>query len=133
MQDYFLNHAEGLISEARQDIARTRSVDYIEKASKDRTIFVAETGGKIIGMGALRGNEVRHMYVSENHQKKGLGSAMLRVIEEEARKRGMKTIIVNAVFSSEGFYAKNKFTRTKKGTIKIHGNLIESVLMERKL
>ncbi|MFX1537382.1 MAG: GNAT family N-acetyltransferase [Promethearchaeota archaeon] len=133
MQDHFLNHAENLPLESRQNIAQARNKDYIQQIAKDRTIVVAIEKDKIVGMGALKENEIRHMYVLADFQYKGIGSAILRFLENEAKKKGLNSIFVYSVFYAEKFYQKHGFKVIKKDIIERQGSSLEAILMKKEL
>ncbi len=133
MQDFILNHANNLFYETRQNFAQARTPKYIRKASKDRLIIVAEINGKIIGMGALKEHEIRHMYILAEYQQKDVGSTILHFLENEAKNRGINAIIVNSVFHSEGFYSRNGYKMMKKVTLNLHGAFFEATYMRKRL
>ena len=107
MQDHFRNHADNLPVEVRNQIADNRTAEYIRKIAADRTIIVATHNARIVGMGALKANEIRHMYVESEYQGKGIGSRIIKFLEREAYEKGFPSIIVNSVDHSEDFYIKN--------------------------
>ncbi|MFX1506794.1 MAG: hypothetical protein ACFFDC_11890, partial [Promethearchaeota archaeon] len=59
MQDHFRNHADNLPVEVRNQIVESRTTEYIKQIANDRTIVVASLNARIVGMGALKGNEIR--------------------------------------------------------------------------
>jgi len=133
MQDHYRNHALDLPEVARKRIADARSTEYVKLISKDRVLVVAELENKIIGMGGLKGDEIRHMYVDRAFQKKNIGSAILKVLEEEARNKGLLSITVNSVFYAVEFYSKNGFKIVQSTQIERHGLNIDAILLEKKL
>ncbi|MFX0184884.1 MAG: GNAT family N-acetyltransferase [Candidatus Hodarchaeota archaeon] len=133
MQDHFRNDAINLPELVRKSIADARTAEYVISISKDRTLAVAELNNKIIGMGGLKGNEVRHIYVNRKFHKKKIGSAILNFLGEEAMKKGLFSIIVNSVFYAMDFYLKNGFTYLQHTQIERHGSVIEAILLEKQL
>lgn len=131
MQDHFLNHADNLPLETRQNIAQARDKNYIQQIARDRTIVVAIEKNKIVGMGALKENEIRHMFVLANFQHKGIGSAILLFLENEAKKKGLDSIFVYSVSYAEKFYAKYGFKVIKKDMIERQGSFLEAILMKK--
>lgn len=131
MQDHFRNHAKNLPIEARNQIANSRTKEYIRKIASDRTIIVAILDTKIVGMGALKANEIRHMYVDSKYQRRGIGSRIIRLLEREAYENGFPSIIVNSVDHSEDFYVKNGFRSLIKTQIDRHGSNLEAILLEK--
>jgi GNAT superfamily N-acetyltransferase len=133
MQDHFLNHAKNLPIKVREEIAQARTVKYIQTIARERTIAVADAKNKVVGMGALKENEVRHMYVLLKYQRKGIGSKILDFLEKKALENKSSFLIVNSVAHSEKFYVKNGFKAVKKTMIVRHGQPLEAVLLEKRL
>ncbi|MFW9903352.1 MAG: GNAT family N-acetyltransferase [Candidatus Thorarchaeota archaeon] len=131
IQDYFRNYADNLPVEVRNQIADSRTTEYVQKIANDRIIIVATLNAKIIGMGALKVNEIRHMYVKFKYQGKGIGSRIIKILEREAYEKGFPSIIVNSVDHSKGFYVKNGFHLLIKTQIKRHGTILEAQLLEK--
>jgi GNAT superfamily N-acetyltransferase len=82
-------------------------------------------------MGALKENEIRHMYVESRYQRRGIGSRIIRFLEREAYEKGFSSIIVNSVDQSEDFYVKNGFQSLINTQIERHGSILESILLEK--
>ena len=131
MQDHFRNYAENLPIEVRNQIADSRTTEFVKQISNDRTIIVATLNDRIVAMGALKANEIRHMYVKSEYQGKGIGSKIIKFLEREAYERGFPSIIVNSVDHSEGFYVENGFHLLIKTQIERHGAILEAILLEK--
>ena len=131
MQDYFWNHADNLSIEVRNQIAENRTTEYIEQVATDRTIVVATLNTEIVGIGALKGNEIRHMYVESEYQGKGIGTRIMKFLETEAYEKGLSSVIVNSVDRSEDFYVKNGFHSLIKTQIERHGSILDAILLEK--
>ena len=78
---------------------------------KKKQYFVCEENGKILGIGALnkKENEVKTMYIHPKFQGKGIGTEILKVVEKEAKKRGIKKLILYTHNPAFKFYLKNKY------------------------
>ncbi|MFX1284611.1 MAG: GNAT family N-acetyltransferase [Promethearchaeota archaeon] len=131
MQDHFRNHATNLPIEVRTQIANSRTAEYVQKITKDRIIVVALVDDEIVGMGTLKDNEIRHMYVQSEYQKKGVSSAILNFIEKEAYYKGYSSLVVNSIIHSIKFYLKNGFRSLIKTQIERHGCILEAILVEK--
>ena len=70
-------------------------------------ILVAEQEGKVIGFGILYDTEeeIDALYISKEHQREGVGSALLKKLETVASDLGLQRVIVEAAFDSKTFYA----------------------------
>jgi len=69
-------------------------------------VFVAELDGKIAGTATLDGDLVRAVFVSPLTHGKGVGSALMKHVEETAKKSGLKKIILRSSPYAVGFYLK---------------------------
>jgi GNAT superfamily N-acetyltransferase len=56
------------------------------------------------GLGVLDGIEIRRVYVRPKLQGRGTGTRLVHALEDEARKRGLARIELQASLSSVGFY-----------------------------
>ncbi len=70
--------------------------------------------GKVVGMGRVHFNspkeaQIRYMAVEEDLQRKGVGTRVLRELEERAERKGADHIILNARESAVGFYKKHGY------------------------
>jgi putative acetyltransferase len=80
-------------------------------AIHDRYFVVAECGGRIQGFGQLdeQEGEVEAIYVSPAAEGKGIGSAILRHLEDRARACGLKELKVRSTLNAESFYARHGY------------------------
>lgn len=70
-----------------------------EMASPEMTVFVARVEGKAVGTGTLRRHageigEVKRMYVLPEYQGRGIGGAIMQVIEAQAISDGLERIVI---------------------------------------
>jgi len=78
-------------------------------------LLMLDDNGEAIAAGRLQINtaeegQVRSMAVRESEQKKGLGTEILLWLEEEAKRRNMKHIILDARDGAVNFYKKNGYS-----------------------
>lgn len=80
-------------------------------AIHDRYFVVAERSGRIEGFGQLdeQEGEVEAIYVSPAAEGRGIGSAILRHLEERARACGLKELKVRSTLNAESFYARHGY------------------------
>ena len=76
--------------------------------------LMLDDNGEAIAAGRLQINsdeegQVRSMAVKENEQKKGYGNEILHWLEEEAKRRNMKHIVLDARDIAVDFYHKNGY------------------------
>lgn len=131
MQDHFRNEAQNLPVEVRMRIANARTTEYVQQIVTNRTIAVATINDEIVGLGGLKGNEIRHMYVKVGFKGRGIGSKILDFLEQEAYYKGISSLIVNSVLHSKQFYVKNGFKPLIETQINRHGSILEAILLEK--
>ena len=93
------------------------AVDRIAAASPEQIRLVAEIGGEIVGIGEIVPdlNELRACYVVPKVARKGVGSALVREIEQIARERGLPHLQLDASLTSEPFYLSLGYTLRERG------------------
>ena len=87
--------------------------------------FIASHGNEMVGMGALKRiddkiAEIKRMRVDINHQRKGIGSAVLQKLIERAKELDYKKLILDTSknqTAAKQLYEKFRFKRYKKGKI----------------
>ena len=76
-------------------------------------MYGAYLGEHLIGVCLMRcGGHVSLLFVETHYHKKGIGSKLLSYVTEEAKKKGLKKLTVNAAPAAVGFYEKKGFTPT---------------------
>ena len=76
---------------------------------------VAEDDRGIVGVGALDGDEVKRVYVRPDSQRVGVGGAVMRELEREARRRGIAELRLTAGASAAAFYERLGWERLEAG------------------
>ncbi|MBS7650438.1 MAG: GNAT family N-acetyltransferase [Candidatus Bathyarchaeia archaeon] len=76
--------------------------------------IVASIGGKIIGVGRIHFNsdieaQIRYMAVESRYRNMGVGSKILKKLEDIARGRGARMIVLNAREEAVKFYRKHGY------------------------
>ncbi len=77
--------------------------------------IIAKEGDRIVGIGRLHLNsseeaQIRYMAVEEDYRGKGVGKAMLTELEDKARKKKAKYIVLNSRETAVPFYGKFSYT-----------------------
>lgn len=93
----------------------------------DAVHLTAWVEGTLAGVGRLHFNspteaQIRYMAVEENYRNRGMGAEILRELENRARQRGARAIVLNARDRAVHFYQKNGYRIQGKG-----GSLFDSV------
>ncbi len=102
----------------------------IIKNSKDRIVFVAVEGHRVVGTASLKENIVLTVFVNPDIHGKGIGSKLMDRVENLAKKKGYKTIKAPSSFTSFKFYKRRGYEKVKI----IHsGENTDTIEMEKKL
>lgn len=107
---------DGFLSRFEHDVQKQK---YAERAADPGwTLFVAEGGGRIVGMIGAKDNDaepftyqkqVKAMYVDPDAQGRGVGTALLEVLFETLRNGGVKSAMLWCIAGNaraRGFYEK---------------------------
>lgn len=93
-----------------QTLLEDIKISELEEMIEAKSLFVAEEKQTIVGCGGWFGESVRHMYVSPEETKKGIGSALLRVLEEDYKHRTNNSIIkAGVILYARPFYESNGY------------------------
>src|SRR5690349_3327823 len=68
-------------------------VDELRAMVTDRQLFVAETGGLIVGCAGWRGTYLRHVYIAPDLQREGVGTRLVRRAESDFQDRTSAAVI----------------------------------------
>lgn len=85
----------------------------------DGLVWVAETGGEVVGFVALDGDEVTWLYVDPAHYRRGIGRALLRHAVEAAPGAQVEVDVLAGNPAAEGLYLGEGFVilETKTGSL----------------
>lgn len=97
--------------------------------------YVAELEGKIVGVGDIRVDkkEVDFLYVHKNHIGKGIGSALLAKLEDEAKNNGLTALDVTSSITAKPFFERRGFTVVRRFVKKTDGEEFIVFLMTKTL
>ena len=109
--------------------------DEKEETSLHRMI-IDEPNGKAVAVGRLQFNtieeaQIRYMAVSDDYQGKGYGRKMVKALENIAREKGTRHIILQARENALKFYKKNGYKIIEKSYLLF--DEIQHWLMEKEL
>src|SRR5262245_53759879 len=79
--------------------------------SGEEDTVVAVVDGRVVGFASIVSSlsELRAVYVSPDMGRRGVGSALLRAVEELARNRGLKELHLDSSLTAERFYAAHRY------------------------
>lgn len=113
-----------------------RPPEAYRQAFASRELFVAEWQGEVVGFGQLdpRRGEIEACYVAPGAVGSGVGAALLRRMESEARRRGHSIVRLNATLNAEPFYARMGYRWLGRATHRVAEDvLLDCVRMEKAL
>ena len=124
------NKGDGPWNEDIRDVKRYYQDDKGE-------FLIAEINNKVIGMGGLKRidnktAEIKRMRISKDHQRKGIGSMLLKELEVIAKNKEYKRIILDTSLkqvSAQKLYEKKGYKKYKRK--KLDG--FDSILYEKQL
>lgn len=88
----------------------------IERLYKSNVTFVAELDNEVVGWCSLHPekNLVDGLFVHPDYQSKGIGSELLRTVEEEARARSISKIWISSDTHVVDYYSRKGYTIVEK-------------------
>lgn len=96
---------DGLNDAARAHIASRNTAELLGKDLGTWRSFVVEVEPLgVVGVGALDGSEIKRVYLAPKAQGRGIGQALLGVLEAEAARAGVAAVRLDASPSSVAFY-----------------------------
>jgi len=99
-----------------------------------RLTFVEEEGGIIRGFAELADEgHVGALYVHVEHQSKGIASALLQQMEEEAIARGADYLWTEASITAKPFFAKHGFEVIAAQKVEYQGAVFRNYRMQKKI
>src|SRR3989339_824605 len=105
-----------------------QTLEILKKKIKSREVYVMTENKKIIGSVDLDDNEIKGLYVLSNRIKEGIGTKLLKFIEEIAKNKGIKIINICSTKSAIPFYKKNGYK-----LIEIKKSIEKGIMMTRHL
>jgi GNAT superfamily N-acetyltransferase len=97
------------------------------------TVLAAEWRGRLAGYAGLRGREVTALFVRPAAARRGIASALLARVVALARRRGVRTLRVDAARSGVAFYRARGFAGGRVVRVALPGGELEAVRLHRRL
>ena len=96
--------------------------------------IVAMLDGELAGFAGLIGmDDLDLMYVSKDHQRRGVASALLDDIEREARSRGSHRLATEASLTARPFMERRGFKVVAEQQVPHNGQVFTNFVMEKRL
>ena len=98
-------------------------------------VFVAEEDADVVGFAEFDniGSRIDCFYVHYEKQRTGIGAALLRLIEDQARRRNLHRLFADASITAKPFFAKNAFTVVAEQESLYRGCSFKQYAMEKAL
>lgn len=96
-------------------------------------IWVVQRENDLVAFGVLHVDEVSYLYVRAAWAGRGLGSRLLNVLEQTARRRGVGSLFVRSSLNARPFYERHGFTLTGRLIFVREGVAMPSLAMEKTL
>ena len=90
-------------------VAANFSCEKVLEAIRSRPVFVAVIDDEIAGTASLEGATVRSMFVRPDHERRGIGAALMGEIEALAVAHGIERLTLQSSITAEGFYRRHGF------------------------
>jgi ribosomal protein S18 acetylase RimI-like enzyme len=86
----------------------------------DRCFVVAEEARVVVGFGQLNRSaaEIEAIYVHPAHARMGIGRSLMRFLEQEAQKAGLRALRLTATLNAVEFYQRCGYTTAGVATIR---------------
>jgi SAM-dependent methyltransferase/predicted kinase/GNAT superfamily N-acetyltransferase len=86
--------------------AQTWTMDGVLGRLRERIMFAAVSGEEVVGVAGFDGKQARSVFVRPDWHGKGLGSLLMRAIEELAAEMGCSKLSLLSSITAQGFYAR---------------------------
>jgi GNAT superfamily N-acetyltransferase len=96
-------------------------------------VAVCESDLGVVGVGGLELNEIRFLAVLPSCQRLGIGRSVLEHLEAMVPPALFKDIFVYASPGAEGFYRACGYHAGGGETLEVHGHLVPTIFMTRRL
>lgn len=103
-------------SEEIEAWAKQRDPEHYVEAIRGKEFYVAEQDGSVVGFGTLdkESGEIEAVYVSPDVAGRGVGSEILRKLEERAMASGLKALRLDASLNAIPFYTRNGYSTVRE-------------------
>lgn len=109
---------DGLNEAARQFIARKNNPEALNSELQNYHTLVSISGSQIVALGCLNHGEIKRLYIHPGEHGHGIGTRLLILLEQEARRIGVKQLRTDASPSSVTFYEQTGFQKEKEDEIR---------------
>lgn len=108
-------------------------MDWINRAMRSRYFMVALVDDKVVGTGSLDGDEIKAVFVDPDHQRRGIGRAIMEELERYGKSKGLKEVRLNATITAFEFYKKLNYCLVEELKREFKGDKITAYSMNKRL
>lgn len=131
LQDYTQEQAEAWAPQL-SGIEQEERVKRFAQSLGECISYVADNDGIIIGFADITENGyLDFMYVHKDHQRQGVASALLSILEEEAIQLGVQRIWANVSITAKPFFERHGFVTVQLQTVNVRGVCMNNFKMEK--
>jgi putative acetyltransferase len=110
-----------------------RAENYTRGMAGGESMFVAEADRRLLGFAAARDGIVMGLFVSADHQRRGVGRALLAALEDEARQRHIPELHSESTINAVDFYTSRGFRRIGPSVRIMNGVEVPCIKMSKRL
>lgn len=108
--------------------------EWAEKRFLNRITFVADDHGTVAGFGELETDgHIDCLYCRHDYQRRGVGAAILRRIEDNARTRSVTRLFAEASITARPFFEAQGFVIMRQQSVVRRGVELSNFVMEKQL
>jgi GNAT superfamily N-acetyltransferase len=107
---------KGMSTEEAARWAEKLTVAGMERKICELEIWVVQVGEKVVGWGAIRGDQFEGLYTDPEFASRGIGTELLGLFEGLMKERGIPAMHAEASSNAEGFYLRRGYERTGSPT-----------------
>jgi putative acetyltransferase len=97
-----------------RNLSRQYSVKNVADMALRREMYVHTAEGRITGTVSYKGDTIFAFFVAPDKQRMGIGSKLLRYVEERAKESGVHQIKVGASLTAKKFYESNGYRTVRR-------------------
>lgn len=116
---------------AARQMVRLYTPRLVAEYAQAGEMLVATRQSAIVGTATLKDNRVRNVFVRVDQHNKGVGSILMRHIEETAARQGKTEVYLQAHGAAVGFYRKLGYEYVEEKEEEIGGTPIKMVIMKK--
>ena len=111
-------------------------IDVAEWAARmaENSTYVAELNGDLAGFTEFTpGGHVHMLFVAKDKLRRGVGTALLRHVEVEAKRRGLQELTTDASLTARPTFEKNGYVAIKRQQVRMGGQTFTNFRMFKSL